>query len=124
VALVILDPFVKLHAIAENDNSDMEFVCNLLSAIAREFNVALDSPAHTHKGVIAPGDADARLQAIERWKPPPVWAAADGAALSSAALDAILKEIDAGLADGRRYSDSHNAKDRAAWHVVKRKRPD
>jgi hypothetical protein len=59
-ALVILDPFVKLHALAENDNPDMNFVCELLIKIAQDCNIAVDSPAHTHKGEIAAGDADAR----------------------------------------------------------------
>jgi hypothetical protein len=198
--VVILDPFVKLHGLQENGNSDMEYVCGLLTAIAREFNVALDSPAHTHKGTITPGDADARrggsaqrdadridftltvmskdearkfgieeddrfdyvrldtakgnmtravralwfrlvsvllgnadetyrdgddVQAIEVWTPPGVWAKEDGTALSSATLDMILEDIDAGLADGRKYSDSPTAKDdRAAWIVVKRHCPD
>jgi hypothetical protein len=58
--LVILDPFVKLHALVENDNADMDFVCELLIDIAQTYNIAVDSPAHTHKGAIAAGDADAR----------------------------------------------------------------
>jgi hypothetical protein len=58
--LVVLDPFVKLHALNENDNPDMDFVCSLLIAIAQDCNVAIDSPAHTHKGQIQAGDADAR----------------------------------------------------------------
>lgn len=58
--LLILDPFVKLHALAENDNADMDFVCEQLIAIAQDCNIAVDSPAHTHKGAITAGDADAR----------------------------------------------------------------
>ena len=58
--LVILDPFVKVHALEENDNPAMDFVCSLLIKIAEECNVAIDSPAHTHKGTIEAGDADAR----------------------------------------------------------------
>jgi len=58
--LLILDPFVKLHALVENDNADMDFVCEQLIAIAQGCNIAVDSPAHTHKGAIAAGDADAR----------------------------------------------------------------
>jgi hypothetical protein len=58
--LVILDPFVKLHALDENANPDMDFVCTRLIKLAQDFNIAVDSPAHTHKGAIAPGDADAR----------------------------------------------------------------
>jgi hypothetical protein len=58
--LLVLDPFVKLHALAENDNADMDFVCEQLIAIAQDCNIAVDSPAHTHKGAITAGDADAR----------------------------------------------------------------
>jgi hypothetical protein len=58
--LLILDPFVKLHALAENDNADMDFVCEQLITIAQDCNIAVDSPAHTHKGAITAGDADAR----------------------------------------------------------------
>jgi hypothetical protein len=35
------------------------------------------------------------------------------------AIDAILDRIEKGTAEGRRYSSYHNAKDRAAWKVVK-----
>jgi hypothetical protein len=58
--LVIFDPFVKLHALQENDNIDMDFVCVRLIKIAQDLTVAIDSPAHTHKGAIVAGDADAR----------------------------------------------------------------
>jgi hypothetical protein len=58
--LVVLDPFVKLHALNENDNPDMDFVCSALIKIAQDCNIAVDAPAHTHKGQIQAGDADAR----------------------------------------------------------------
>jgi hypothetical protein len=58
--LLVLDPFVKLHALAENDNVDMDYCCEQLIAIAQDCNIAVDSPAHTHKGAITAGDADAR----------------------------------------------------------------
>jgi hypothetical protein len=58
--LVILDPFVKVHALNESDNPDMDYVCSLLIKIAQDYAIAVDSPAHTHKGVIQAGDADAR----------------------------------------------------------------
>jgi hypothetical protein len=57
--LVTLDPFVKLHALEENDNGAMDFVCDLLTKLAIEFNIAVDAPHHTKKGNIAAGDADA-----------------------------------------------------------------
>ena len=28
--------------------------------LAHEYNIAIDSPAHTHKGTITPGDSNAR----------------------------------------------------------------
>jgi AAA domain len=58
--LLILDPFVKIHALDENDNPAMDFVCERLVKLAHDCNIAVDSPAHTHKGAIAAGDADAR----------------------------------------------------------------
>jgi hypothetical protein len=60
IDLVICDPFIKLHALNENDNPDMDFVCSALIKIAQECNVGMDCPAHSHKGAIAAGDADAR----------------------------------------------------------------
>jgi DNA polymerase I-like protein with 3'-5' exonuclease and polymerase domains len=59
-SLVVLDPFVKIHALNENDNPDMDFVCSALIKIAQDCGIAVDSPAHTHKGQIQAGDADAR----------------------------------------------------------------
>jgi hypothetical protein len=57
--LVSLDPFIKTHGLEENDNVDMDFVCDLLAHLAIEFNIAVDSPHHVHKGQIEPGNADA-----------------------------------------------------------------
>jgi hypothetical protein len=57
--LVTLDPFVKLHALEENDNGAMDFVADLLVQLAIEFDIAVDSPHHTKKGQLAAGDADA-----------------------------------------------------------------
>jgi hypothetical protein len=57
--IVGLDPFIKTHALEENSNGDMNFVCDLLARIAVDHNIAVDSPHHTHKGLMAPGDADA-----------------------------------------------------------------
>lgn len=57
--LVALDPFVKLHDLEENDTGDMSFVCGLLVRMAVETHIAVDIPHHVHKGLIAPGDADA-----------------------------------------------------------------
>src|SRR5262245_13190238 len=57
--LVTLDPFIKLHALEENDNGAMDFVCDLLVQLAIEYDIAIDVPHHTKKGQIAAGDADA-----------------------------------------------------------------
>lgn len=57
--LVALDPFIKLHSLNENDSGDMNFVCDLLVLLAVEAKIAVDVPHHVHKGLIAPGDADA-----------------------------------------------------------------
>jgi hypothetical protein len=58
--LVILDPFVRIHTLQENANDQMDFVADLLTSLAHELNIAVDVPAHVHKGKITPGDADAR----------------------------------------------------------------
>jgi AAA domain len=59
IDLVGLDPFVKLHALEENDNGSMDFVCDILVKLAIEFNIAVDVPHHTKKGQQTAGDADA-----------------------------------------------------------------
>jgi hypothetical protein len=56
--IVSLDPFIKTHSLEENDNVAMDFVCDLLARLAIEFNIAVDSPHHVHKGQVTPGDAD------------------------------------------------------------------
>jgi len=56
--LVVLDPYVKVHALEENDNSAMDFVCDLLATLAIEYDIAIDAPHHTRKGQLTPGDAD------------------------------------------------------------------
>jgi AAA domain len=59
IDLLALDPFIKLHALEENDNGAMDFVCGLLVKLAIEFNIAVDVPHHTKKGLQTAGDADA-----------------------------------------------------------------
>jgi AAA domain len=56
--LVVLDPYVKLHALEENDNGAMDFVSDLLATLAIEYDIAIDAPHHAKKGQLAPGDAD------------------------------------------------------------------
>jgi hypothetical protein len=57
--LLGLDPFVKLHALEENDNSAMNFVCDVLTTLAMEYDIAVDAPHHTRKGQMTPGDPEA-----------------------------------------------------------------
>jgi hypothetical protein len=57
--LLGLDPFIKLHALAENDNTAMDFVADLLVQLAIDHDIAVDAPHHTKKGQLAAGDADA-----------------------------------------------------------------
>jgi AAA domain/RepB DNA-primase from phage plasmid len=57
--LVALDPFVKTHGLEENDNSAMDFVCDLIAKLSIEYDIAIDSPHHTKKGRLVAGDADA-----------------------------------------------------------------
>jgi hypothetical protein len=60
------------------------------------------------------------VQTVEPWNPPELFAD-----ISTPVIHQILDEIDAGLPDGNRYSDSRNVADeRAAWTVVTRHCPD
>jgi AAA domain len=58
------------------------------------------------------------VQAAEPWTPPETWAD-----LSNPLLNQMLTAIDAGLADGTRYTDAGAAKERAAWRVVLKHAP-
>ena len=66
IDLVSLDPFIKLHALSENDNGAMDFVTDLLVQIAIDCQVAVDAPHHTKKGLQTAGDADAGRGASAR----------------------------------------------------------
>ncbi len=192
--LIVLDPYVKLHALEENDNGAMDFVCDLLATLAIVYDIAIDAPHHTKKGQLTPGDADSgrgasatrdagrliytlttmsedeakafgvspekrtryirldkgkvnlapptrtatwfklvgvrlengndeypngdEVQTVEPWDPPKLW---DG--LTSATLNAILTDIDAGIPNGQRYSSAPRARKRAAWPVVQKRCP-
>ena len=50
---------IKIDALGENDNGAMDDVCELLTKIAIDLNVAVDIPQHTKKGQQTAGDADA-----------------------------------------------------------------
>jgi hypothetical protein len=56
--IVLLDPFIKTHALTENDNAMMDIVCDHLAAVADDRNIAVDIPHHSRKGSATPGDAD------------------------------------------------------------------
>jgi hypothetical protein len=191
--IVCLDLFVKTHALEENNNSAMDFVCDLLATFADDFNIAVDAPHHTRKGITTPGDPDMgrgsssirdagrlvytltpmdeteakqfnvdaverrsfirldsakvnivrpartatwfklvsvnignateqypsgdEVQTVEPWAPPDTWA------VLSVTLNAVLTDIDAGMSDGRRYSNAPNAGSRAVWPVVQKHIP-
>ena len=53
------------------------------------------------------------IQTVEPWDPPHTWEGMDPSLQKR-----ILIQIDAGLADGNRYTDGPNAKGREAWRVV------
>jgi hypothetical protein len=54
----ILDPFIKSHAVGENDNSAIDQVMAILAGIAARWKVAIDTPHHVSKGAGDPGNAD------------------------------------------------------------------
>jgi RecA-family ATPase len=58
IDLVMLDPLIKTHGLEENSNDNMDFVCELLTKLAIEFNIAVDASQHTRKGILTAGDPD------------------------------------------------------------------
>jgi AAA domain len=58
IGLVIIDPLVKAHGVAENDNVQMDALAQLLTDIASKHDVAIDLPHHVSKGAPDPGNAD------------------------------------------------------------------
>src|SRR5262249_13434944 len=58
------------------------------------------------------------VQTVEPWIPPDLWQDLDDATIRR-----ILDRIDAGLADGNRYSDAASATTRAAWREVVEETP-
>ena len=58
IDLVVLDPFVKIHIVDENDNGSVDQVVVLLSRIATECNCAVDVLHHQPKGRGEAGDPD------------------------------------------------------------------
>lgn len=58
IDVIALDPFVKSHGLAENDNVAVDYVCTLLTKLAIEKDCAIDTPHHTKKGLTTAGNAD------------------------------------------------------------------
>jgi|SoiMethySBSTD1v2_1073268.scaffolds.fasta_scaffold28496_5 AAA domain-containing protein len=58
IDLVIIDPFVKSHSVEENLNSVIDDVAQILTDLAATYDLAVDAPHHTSKGIAEPGNAD------------------------------------------------------------------
>ena len=54
---------MKVHALEENDNGAMDFVCDLLATLAIEYDIAIDAPHHNSEGA-----ADARRRRLRPWR--------------------------------------------------------
>jgi hypothetical protein len=57
IGIVSLDPFVKAHAVGENDNNAIDKVVGVLTDLAHKYNLAVDVPHHVSKGQAEPGNA-------------------------------------------------------------------
>jgi hypothetical protein len=58
IDIVSLDPFVKAHAVDENNNSMIDEVVSVLADMAEQFDIAVDVPHHAAKGAPDPGNAN------------------------------------------------------------------
>jgi hypothetical protein len=58
IDMVILDPFIKTHGIAENDNSGIDEVAQIVTDMCVKFDIAVDVPHHMAKGIADPGNAN------------------------------------------------------------------
>jgi hypothetical protein len=58
IDLVMLDPLVKTHSVAENGNGDIDMVASILAQIAVSCDCGVDAPHHVAKGASDPGNAD------------------------------------------------------------------
>lgn len=58
IDIVSIDPFVKSHAVEENNNNGIDEVVQVLTDMATKHNIAIDAPHHTSKGTADPGNAN------------------------------------------------------------------
>ena len=58
IDIVMLDPFIKSHGIAENDNNGIDAVAQILTDMSIKFDIAVDVPHHMAKGPADPGNAN------------------------------------------------------------------
>jgi hypothetical protein len=58
IDIVMLDPFIKTHGLAENDNNNIDAVAQILTDVAIKYNIAVDVPHHMAKGPADPGNAN------------------------------------------------------------------
>ena len=57
IDIVSIDPFVKSHSVEENNNSAVDDVVQILTDLGNKYNIAVDAPHHTSKGIADPGNA-------------------------------------------------------------------
>jgi hypothetical protein len=84
---------------------------------ARQSYAGLGNPRWYEK-VLYRLDNGEMVSAMVPWQPPDPWEA-----ITPAQANRILDDIEAGLEDGRRYSDAAAAGERAAWVVVRQRAP-
>ena len=58
IDLVVMDPFIKSHALEENRNDEIDEVMALMADIAAKHNIAIDTVHHVAKGLSDPGNAN------------------------------------------------------------------
>ena len=58
IDIVMLDPFIKSHGIAENDNNGIDGVAQILTDMSVKYDIAVDVPHHMAKGPADPGNAN------------------------------------------------------------------
>jgi hypothetical protein len=58
IDVVVIDPFVKSHGVAENSNSEVDVVASVLARLAITHNCAVDAPHHVAKGGAEAGNGE------------------------------------------------------------------